>query len=132
MSSVFASSRDYTSGKFAPKGKSDSADGEKANKRSDRVDLRGKLLIPSVNLRPIQLVFSCPFYRSSTPTSRSRTLRTLIFPRKKHTLVKMMMRVLKTSRNIIESRSCPCTDHPDNFGSSILSQFLGSVLRQFL
>ena len=37
-----------------PKEKSDSADAEKANKRSDRVDLRGK----SVNLRPIQLEFS--------------------------------------------------------------------------
>ena len=61
-----------------------SADTEKANKRSDRVDLRGKWRIPSVNLRPIQLVFFCPFYRSSTLTSRSSTLDTLIFPRKKH------------------------------------------------
>ena len=61
LSSVFARSRDYLTGKFAPKGKSDSADAEKANKRSDRVDLREKLLIPSVNLRPIQLVLSCPF-----------------------------------------------------------------------
>ena len=39
LSSVFARSRDYPSRKFAPKGKSDSADTEKANKRSDRVDL---------------------------------------------------------------------------------------------
>ena len=84
LSSVFARSRDqiYPSGKFAPKGKSDSADVEKANKCSYRVDLRGKLHIPSANLRPIQLVFSCPFYRSSTLTSRSSTLHTLIFPRK--------------------------------------------------
>ena len=79
LSTVFARSRDYPSGKFVPKGKSDSADAEKANKRLDRVDLRGKLRIPSVNLRPIQLVSSCPFYRSSTLTSRSSTLRTLIF-----------------------------------------------------
>ena len=82
LSSVFARSREYPSGKFAPKGKSDSADAEKANKRSDRVDLGGKLRIPSVNLRPIQLVFFCPFCRSSTLTSRSSTLDTLIFPRK--------------------------------------------------
>ena len=40
--SVFARSRDYSSGKFAPKGKNDSADAEKGNKRSDRVDLREK------------------------------------------------------------------------------------------
>ena len=98
-SSVFARSRDYLSRKFAPKGKSDtcSADAEKANKRSDRVNLRGKLRIPSVNLRPIQLLFSYPFYRSSTLTSRSSTLSTLIFPRKKHTLIKRMVRVLKIS-----------------------------------
>ena len=104
LSSVFARSRDYPSGKFSPKGKRDkvSADAEKANKRLNRVDLRGKLRIPSVNLRPIQLVFSCPFYRSSTLTSRSSTLRTLIFPRKKHTLIKRMVRVLKISRNIID------------------------------
>ena len=82
LSSVFARSREYPSGKFAPKGKIDSADAEKANKRSDRVDLGGKLRIPSVNLRPIQLVFFCPFCRSSTLTSRSSTLDTLIFPRK--------------------------------------------------
>ena len=45
--------------KNAPKRKSDSTDAEKANKRSDRVDLKGKLVrIPSNNLRPIQLVFS--------------------------------------------------------------------------
>ena len=69
---------------------------EKANKCSYRVDLRGKLRIPSANLRPIQLVFSCPFYRSSTLTSRSSTLRTLIFPRK-NILIKRMMRVLKIS-----------------------------------
>ena len=95
LSSLFARSRDYPSGKFAPKGKSDSAYAEKAHKRSDRVDLRGKLRIPSVNLRPIQLVFSCPFYRSSTLTSRSSTLRTLIFFSKKHKLIKRMVRVLK-------------------------------------
>ena len=87
LSSVFARSRDYPSGKFAPKGKSDSADAEKANKRSDRVDLRKKKnpknRTPSVNLRPIQLVSSSPFYRSSTLTSRSSTLRTLIFSSKK-------------------------------------------------
>ena len=88
LSSVFARSRDYPSGKFAPKGKSDSADAEKANNCSDRVDLRGKLRIPSVNLRPIQLVTSSPFYRSSTVTSRSSTLRTLIFSSKKHTYKK--------------------------------------------
>ena len=41
------------------------------NKRSNREGLRGKLHIPSVNLRLIQLVFSCPFYRSSILTSRS-------------------------------------------------------------
>ena len=41
LPSVFARSRDYPSGKCAPKGKSDSADAEKANKRSDLVDLRG-------------------------------------------------------------------------------------------
>ena len=129
---VFARSRDYSSGKFAPKGKSDtcSADAEKANKSSDRVNLRGKLRIPSVNLRPIQLLFSYPFYRSSTHTSRSSTLRTLIFPRKKHALIKRKVRVLKISESIIESRSC--TDHTDNFGSSLVSQFFGSVLRQFL
>ena len=63
-----------------PPKKKVSADAEKANKRSDLVDLRGKLSIPSANLRPIQLVFSCLFYRSSTLTSRSSTLRTLIFP----------------------------------------------------
>ena len=97
LSSVFARSRDYPSRKFAPKGKSDSADAEKATKRSDRVHLRGKLRIPSVNLRPIQLVFSCPFYRSSTLTSRSSTLCTLMFPSKKHTLIKRMVRVLKIS-----------------------------------
>ena len=97
MSTVFARSRVYPSGKFAPKGKSDSADAEKANKRSDRVDFRGKLRIPSVNLRPIQLVSSSPFYRSSTLTSRSSTLRTLIFSSKKHTLIKRMVRVLKIS-----------------------------------
>ena len=44
--------------KFAPKRKSDSTDAEKANKRSDCVDLKGKLRIPSNNLRLIQLVFS--------------------------------------------------------------------------
>ena len=88
LSSVFVRSREYPSGKFTPKGKSDSADVEKANKRSYRVDLRGKLRIPSVNLRPIHLVFSCPFYRSSTLTSRSSTLRTLIFPLKKYTYKK--------------------------------------------
>ena len=82
------------------KGKSDSTDAEKANKRSDRVDLRGKLRIPSANLRPIQLVFSCPFYISSTLTSRSSTLRTQIFPRKKHTLIKRMVGVLKKSAEI--------------------------------
>ena len=97
LSSVFARSRDYPSRKFALKGESDSADAEKANKRSDRVDLRGKLRIPSVNLRPIQLVFSCPFYRSSTLTSRSSTLRALIFPRKKHTVIKRMVRGAKIS-----------------------------------
>ena len=97
LSNVFARSRDYPSRKFAPKGKNGSADAEKATKRSDRVDLRGKLRIPSLNFRPIQLVFSCPFYRSSTLTSRSSTLRTLIFPRKKHTLIKRMVRVLKIS-----------------------------------
>ena len=135
LSSVFARSRDYPSGKFAPKGKSDSADAEKANKRSDRVDLRKKTpknRTPSVNLRPIQRVSSSPFYRSSTLTSRSSTLRTLIFSSKKHTLIKRMVRVLKISWNITESRSCPCTDHPDNSGISLVSQFLGSVLRQFL
>ena len=95
LSSVFARSRDYPSRKFAPKGKSDSEYAEKANKRSDRVDLRRKLRIPSVYLRPIQLVFSCSFYRSSTLTSRSSILHTLIFPRKKHTLIKRMVRVLK-------------------------------------
>ena len=41
--------RDYPSGKFAPKRKSDSSDAEKANERSDRVDLEGKLRIPSNN-----------------------------------------------------------------------------------
>ena len=133
LSSVFSRSREYPSGKFAPKGKSDCADAEKANKRSDRVDLREKkLCTPSVNLRPIQLVFSSPFYRSSTLTSRSSTLRTLIFSSKKHTLIKRMVRVLKISWNITESRSCPWTDHPDNFGISLVSQFWGSVLRKFL
>ena len=44
-----------------PKEKSDSVDAEKANKRSDRVDLREKLRILSIDLRPIQLIFSCPF-----------------------------------------------------------------------
>ena len=42
LSTVFARSRDYPSGKFAPERISDSADAEKANKRSDRVDLKGK------------------------------------------------------------------------------------------
>ena len=125
LSSVFARSRDYPSGKFAPKGKSDSADAEKANKRSDRVDLRRKLRIPSVNLRPILLVFPCPVYRSSTLTSRSSILHTLIFPRKKYTLIKRLVRVLKKSAENIETRSCPCTDHPDNFGSSVVSHFFG-------
>ena len=97
LSSVFARSRVYPSRKFATKGKSDSADAEKANKCSDRVDFRGKLRIPSVNLRPIQLVSSSPFYRSSTLTSRSSTLRTLIFSSKKHTLIKRMVRVLTIS-----------------------------------
>ena len=96
---------------------------KKANKRSDRVDLKGKLRIPSVNLRPTQLVFSCPFYRSSTLTSRSSTLRTLIFPRKKTYTYKKNGEGAKTQLNIIESRSCSCTDHPDNFGSSLVSQF---------
>ena len=97
LSSVFARSRGYPSRKFAPKGKSDSADAEKANKRSDHADVRGKLRILSVNLRPIQLVFSCPFYRSSTLTSRSSTPCTLIFFSKKHTLIKRVVRVLKIS-----------------------------------
>ena len=42
LSTVFARSRDYLSGKFAPKRKSDSTDAEKANKSSDSVDLKGK------------------------------------------------------------------------------------------
>ena len=83
LSTVLARSRDYPSGKFALKRKSDSADGEKANKRSNRVDFKRKLRIPSVNLRPVKLVFPCQFYRSSILTFRSSTLRTLIFPRKK-------------------------------------------------
>ena len=62
LSTVFARYRDYPSGKFAPERISDSTDAVKANKRSDRVDLKGKIRIPSSNLRPIQLVFSlCPF-----------------------------------------------------------------------
>ena len=95
-----ARSRDYPSGKFAPKRKSVSADAEKANKSSDRAYLREKLRIPSVNLRPIQLVFFWPFYRSSTLTSRSSTLSTLIFPWKKHILMKRMVRVPKIIWNI--------------------------------
>ena len=62
LSTVFA--RDYPSGKFAPERISDSTDAEKANKRSDRVDLKGKLRIPSSNLRPIQLVFASVHSRS--------------------------------------------------------------------
>ena len=44
LSTVFARSRDYPSGKFAPKGKSDCTNAEKAPKktRSDCVDLKGK------------------------------------------------------------------------------------------
>ena len=106
LSTVFARSRDNPSGKFALKRKSDSTDAEKANKRSNLVNLKRKLCIPSVNLRPIQLVFSCQFYRSSILTFRSSTLRTLIFPRKKHAY-KRMVRVLEVSWNIIESRSLP-------------------------
>ena len=36
---MFARSGDYPSGKFAPKGKSDSADAEKANKRAVQPDV---------------------------------------------------------------------------------------------
>ena len=35
-----------------------STDAEKANKCSDRVDIKGKWRIPSIDLRSIQLVFS--------------------------------------------------------------------------
>ena len=83
-----------------------STDAEKANKRSDRA---------SINLRSIQLVFSCLFYRSSTLTSGSSTVCTLVFPIKKktpktkkqqtnkqnktkpHTFIKRRMRVLKSA-----------------------------------
>ena len=42
LSTVFARSKDYQSRKFAPERKSDGTDAEKANKCSDRVDLKGK------------------------------------------------------------------------------------------
>ena len=60
LSTVFARSRDYPSGKFAPKRKSDkrSTDAEEVNKRSDRVDLRGQFFdsfCRSVNLACLHL-----------------------------------------------------------------------------
>ena len=87
------------------KSESDSTDAEKANKRSERVGLKGKWRIPSVNLRSIQLVFSSV-----------HSIDQALLPKTIH-----RARVLKTSCNkfIIECRSCSCTDH---FGSSLVSQ----------
>ena len=132
LSTVVARSTDYPSGKFAPKRKKWYCRCRKSKQTFRSCRSYRKITHPFVNLRPIQLVFSCPFYRSSSLTSRSSTLCTLIFVCEKNTLIKRMVRVLKISWNTIESRSCPCTDHPDNFGSSLVSQFSGSILRQLL
>ena len=96
LSTVVARSRDYPSGNFSPKRKvTVQMQKMQTNVQICSLDLKGKWRIQSVNLRSTQLVFSCPFYRSSTLTSTSSTFHTLMFPRKKHTLIKRRAMVLK-------------------------------------